>query len=232
MASGAVRPCGYAATAAEFLDAAAEDGDSFAALQGIGYAVLAVVDQLADANDAAAGSRDQLAGIAMAIGGPAREFCGWRVLGAFGRLVRLARLRSALRCVRRVGVAGLLEGICGPGKGVLARYADQWAREHPGALVSVHDPEDRDVMGGDQCGQVVPLDVLLRPARVVLLGSDARVVRQALADAAAWRAWKAEGVGCANCERLDPGRCAEHAADEELAAAYEAVGARLSGGVR
>lgn len=207
MASGAVRPCGYAATAAEFLEAAAEDSDSFAALQGIGYAVLAVADRLAGTN-----------------GGPARELRGSRAHGALGRL------RSALRCVRGVGVAGLLEGICDPGKGLRSRYADQWAREHPGALVSVPDP--RDVLGDGRGGKVVPLDVLRRPARVVLLGSDARVVCQALDDAAAWRAWKAEGAGCADCERLDPGRCAEHAADDELAAAYEAVGARLSGGAR
>lgn len=52
---------GYAATAAEFLDAAAEDTADgagglavrqLAATQAIGYALLAVIDQLADLTDA------------------------------------------------------------------------------------------------------------------------------------------------------------------------------------
>lgn len=51
MASGTVRH-GYAVTATEFLDVAAEGSDTLAALQGIGYGLLAVADQLADAADA------------------------------------------------------------------------------------------------------------------------------------------------------------------------------------
>ena len=64
---------------------------------------------------------------------------------------------------------------------------------------------------------------------ICLAQADLDVVRQALEDASAWRAWKAEGAGCADCERLDPGRCADHAADDELAAAYEALLHRLAG---
>jgi hypothetical protein len=58
--------------------------------------------------------------------------------------------------------------------------------------------------------------------------TDLDVVRQALADASAWRAWKAEGAGCPDCQRLDPARCADHAADDEMAAAYEALLRRLA----
>jgi hypothetical protein len=57
--------------------------------------------------------------------------------------------------------------------------------------------------------------------------ADLGLVRQALADASAWRAWKAEGAGCGDCGRLDPGRCTVHAADDELAAAYEELLRRL-----
>jgi hypothetical protein len=75
MSAGVVRPAGYAATAAEFLDEAAA-GDSkdvavrqLAALQGIGYALLALGEQLADATDATADCATQLSGIADAVDG-------------------------------------------------------------------------------------------------------------------------------------------------------------------
>ena len=64
-------------------------------------------------------------------------------------------------------------------------------------------------------------------AGIGIRGADLGVVRQALADASAWRAWKAEGAGCGDCQRLDPGRGADHAADDEMAAAYEALLRRL-----
>jgi Family of unknown function (DUF5706) len=96
------RPAGNADTAAEFLDVAATDGDTLAAVQGIGYALLAVVDQLAGANEGATETRDQLFEIAKAIDGPAREFRGSRVLGAFGRLARRTRPGHA----RKPGIAG------------------------------------------------------------------------------------------------------------------------------
>jgi hypothetical protein len=72
---GIVRPAGYAAAAAEFLDeAAAGDGRDLgvrqlAVLQGIGWALLALGEQLADGTDAAADCATQLAGIAGAVDG-------------------------------------------------------------------------------------------------------------------------------------------------------------------
>lgn len=76
MSTGIIRPAGYAATAAWFLDEAAVDGDGrdlavrqFAALQGIGWALLALGEQLADGTDAAADCATQLAGIAGAVDG-------------------------------------------------------------------------------------------------------------------------------------------------------------------
>ena len=76
MSAGVVRPAGYAATAAGFLDEAAADGDGqdvavrqLAALQGIGWALLALGDQFADGTDAAADCATHLAGIGDAIGG-------------------------------------------------------------------------------------------------------------------------------------------------------------------
>ena len=72
---GDIRPAGHAATAAEFLDEAA-DGDGrdvavrqLAALQGIGWALLALGEQIADGTDAAADRATQLSGIADAIDG-------------------------------------------------------------------------------------------------------------------------------------------------------------------
>jgi hypothetical protein len=72
--AGKVRPAGYAATAAEFLDEAAADSDGkdmavrqLAALQGIGWALLALSEQLADGTDATADCATQLAGIADAV---------------------------------------------------------------------------------------------------------------------------------------------------------------------
>ena len=92
-----IRPAGYAATAAGFLAEAAADGDGrnlavrqLAALQGIGWALLALGDQLSDGNDAAVTRGEHLADIATAVedlhraplAGPARV------------LDRLARLRK------------------------------------------------------------------------------------------------------------------------------------------
>ena len=90
---GDIRPAGYAVTAAEFLDEAAADSDGkdvaarqLAALQGIGYALLALGEQLADATDAAADCATQLSGIADAVDGLHRPACG-RVRGLLARLL-------------------------------------------------------------------------------------------------------------------------------------------------
>ena len=90
---GKVWPAGYAATAAEFLDEAAADSDAkdlaarqLAALQGIGYALLALGEQLADATDATADCATHLSGIADAVDGLHQPACG----GLRGVLARLA----------------------------------------------------------------------------------------------------------------------------------------------
>jgi hypothetical protein len=58
--------------------------------------------------------------------------------------------------------------------------------------------------------------------------ADLELIRQALADASAWRSWQAEGAQCEECQQLDPGRCARHVADDELATSYEALLRRLA----
>jgi hypothetical protein len=86
---GTAAPGGYTVTAAEFLVVAAEGADTLAALQGIGYGLLAVADQLAEAAAA-------------------------KPLGVFGRLARWARRWFA----RKGDVAEILRdfalGILGP----------------------------------------------------------------------------------------------------------------------
>ena len=76
MSAGTVWAAGAAATAAEFLDEAAAGSDQkdvavrqLAALQGIGWAQLALGEQLADGTDAAADCATQLSGIAGAVDG-------------------------------------------------------------------------------------------------------------------------------------------------------------------
>jgi hypothetical protein len=93
VSAGIVRPAGYAATAAEFLNEAAADSDAkdvaarqLAALQGIGYALLALGEQLANATDAVADGTMQLSGIAGAVDGLHQRPDGLRSLLA--RLVR------------------------------------------------------------------------------------------------------------------------------------------------
>jgi hypothetical protein len=76
MSVGSIRLAGHAATAAQFLDEAADDRDSkdmaarqLAALQGIGYALLALGEQLADGTDAMADCATRLSWIADAVDG-------------------------------------------------------------------------------------------------------------------------------------------------------------------
>lgn len=66
------------------------------------------------------------------------------------------------------------------------------------------------------------------PAGRSLCPADIALIGQALADAAAWRSWRAEGAHCEGCQRLDPSRCAGHAADDERAAAYDALLCRVA----
>lgn len=58
--------------------------------------------------------------------------------------------------------------------------------------------------------------------------ADIGLIRQALADVSAWQAWCAEGAGCGECQRLVPGRCAVHTANEALAAGYDALLRRMA----
>jgi hypothetical protein len=58
--------------------------------------------------------------------------------------------------------------------------------------------------------------------------ADIGLIRQALADASAWRAWRSEGAACERCARLDPGRCPGHALDESVAAGYDSLLRRLT----
>lgn len=74
MIAPASGPRGYAATAAEFLDEAASDADGaglavrqFAATQAIGYALLAITDQLADLTDASTDLAGRVDGITDAL---------------------------------------------------------------------------------------------------------------------------------------------------------------------
>jgi hypothetical protein len=63
---------------------------------------------------------------------------------------------------------------------------------------------------------------------VVLTPADAEVARQALADASAWRSWRAEGARCEACAGLDPDRCPVHAPDEQTAAGYDCLLRRVA----
>ena len=90
-AAGSIRPAGYAATAAEFLDEAVADADSkdmaarqLAALQAIGYGLLALGEQLADVADAEADCATQLSGVADAV--DALHQPPARLRGLLGRL--------------------------------------------------------------------------------------------------------------------------------------------------
>jgi hypothetical protein len=198
-------------------------------LQGIGWALLAACDDLADLTDASADNGGQLAEIASCVDDLAREPLGSRVLGAFGHLARRAGLGSARQADAAGPRGGVVAGISGPGKsGIVTRYAEQWFRDHPGGMAEVRDLKVGlwDAHGG----QGVLVDAPQGAAGLAGLdAAGAGIVRRALADAVAWRAWKA-GVDCGECDRLDPGRCAEHAADEDLAAAYEALRDCLPGG--
>jgi len=143
-----VKPRGYAATAAEFLDEAAVDGDGrnlavrqLAALQGIGYGLLAIVDQLADVADTGADCGGRLDEIADYIADLSGEPLGSRVLGTVRRLARRARpgaARDAKSAEPLSGTGGVISGR----ENALTRYADQWLRDNPGGLVGVYDLKD------------------------------------------------------------------------------------------
>lgn len=66
------------------------------------------------------------------------------------------------------------------------------------------------------------------PAGRSLSPADIGLIRQALADASAWRAWRAEGAGCEACARLDSGRCPDHGRHDEISAGYDGLLRRIA----
>jgi hypothetical protein len=62
-----------------------------------------------------------------------------------------------------------------------------------------------------------------------LTGEDFTVIRLALAEGDERHRALGAGNGCAECGRLDPGKCAEHAPDAVLADLYGGLRARLAG---
>ena len=66
------------------------------------------------------------------------------------------------------------------------------------------------------------------PAGRSLSPADIGLIRQALADAAAWRAWRAEGAGCEDCAQLDSDHCFGHARDDQRTAGYDGLLRRLA----
>ncbi len=132
-------PRGNADTAAEYLTAAGEgiyvrslpdrkDADparQIAALQGLGWALLAVCDQLADLADAVTGVQDQVSAVAAAVGD----------LSDGGLSAETAQiLRASAK---------------GSGKSaVMRRFLAAFFRRHPGAEIHALDLEDTDADAG------------------------------------------------------------------------------------
>jgi hypothetical protein len=111
---------------------------------------------------------------------------------------------------------------CGHWAGIFIGHGDGW-HHYRGEGTAASPVELYDVGHEVTAARTVPAGRSLSPA-------DIGIIRQALADASAWRSWRAEGMRCAECSRLDPGRCAGHAADDELAARYDALTGRLASG--
>ena len=66
------------------------------------------------------------------------------------------------------------------------------------------------------------------PAGRSLSPADIGLIRQALAGASAWRAWRAEGAGCEARARLDSGRCPDHARHDEISDRYDGLLRRIA----
>lgn len=65
---------------------------------------------------------------------------------------------------------------------------------------------------------------------LTLTAGEVATVRDALADAAAWRSADSPALGCADCAAN--GSCPDHAADVRRAQRYEALTRRLVAGER
>ena len=66
---------------------------------------------------------------------------------------------------------------------------------------------------------------------ITLTGPQAATVRQALADAAAYRRERA-AAWCGDCESMPEGACSVHVDDLDQADEYDRLAARLRGEVR
>jgi hypothetical protein len=126
---------GHADTAAEYLTAAGDgilrrslpgrrdDGPArqVAALQGIGWALLAVCDQLADLADAVTGVQDQVGEVAAAVG----DLSGSELPAEAAQIVQAAAKGSGKSALMR-------------------RFLAAFFRRHPGAEVRVLDLANTD----------------------------------------------------------------------------------------
>ena len=79
-------------------------------------------------------------------------------------------------------------------------------------------------------GQHEPLIMTIRKprARVALTRTDAGLIRSALADAAAYREWRAI-QWCDKCDAAAEGVCEDHLNDGALTGAYRELAERLAG---
>jgi hypothetical protein len=120
---------------------------------------------------------------------------------------------------------------------VTAALADaaEYRAAHADVPDSARAAEYRDTAAALAAGRVVVLSSaaashVAPDGTLALALDDLAVALSALADASAWREWRADGGFCAACIGADPGRCAEHARDADLAAAYAALARALGHG--
>ena len=75
-----------------------------------------------------------------------------------------------------------------------------------------------------------PLVITIRRprARVALTRTDGELIMTALADAAAYREWRAR-QWCERCDAEPEGTCEDHLQDGALTGAYRALAVRLAG---
>ncbi len=78
-------------------------------------------------------------------------------------------------------------------------------------------------------GRHEPLVITIRApgAKAEFTKTDVITIMQALSDAVSWRRRRVD-QWCRRCENASQGRCEEHAADLELANAYEVLAAELA----
>jgi hypothetical protein len=79
-------------------------------------------------------------------------------------------------------------------------------------------------------GRHEPMIVTIRVpgAKAALTKADVITIMQALSDAEGWRRRRVD-QWCRHCENAPQGRCDEHAADLDLATAYDRLASELAG---